>query len=137
MTLNNPRRSPGVSAQDWVQAANTAAGSTVYLSKANGSPGGTETIDKQFVCPKAGTIGDLFVRLSLAPGAGKNLVITVRKSGADQALTCTISDAAVIGNDITHTFTVAAGDYITISANLTAGATAQLVSASVSYEISV
>ena len=118
---------------DWVQSGNTSAGSTYYLSKSSGSPGGNETVDKIFVCPRIGIIANLYVILSAAPGAGKNLVLTVRKNGADQTLTCTISEAATTGNDTAHTFNVAAGDYLSISAVLDAAATVQLVSASITY----
>jgi hypothetical protein len=62
-----------------------------------------------------GTIRNLYVKLDVAPGAGTSRVFTVRKNGADQALTCTISGAGTTQcNDTTNSFAVVAGDRICV-----------------------
>ena len=67
------------------------------------------------VVPRAGTLKNLFAAVSAAPGAAKSWVFTVRKNGADQALTCTISGASsTSASDVANTFTAAAGDEIEI-----------------------
>lgn len=65
------------------------------------------------VAPCAGTISDFYVNFSVAPGAG-NYVLTLRKNGVDTTVVCTVTNPATSASDTTHSFTVAAGDYITI-----------------------
>jgi hypothetical protein len=68
----------------------------------------------QWITPIAGTIGKLYVYDSL--GSGQSLAITLRKNGADQPLTCTIGASQSTCSDITHTFSVVAGDRLSIKA---------------------
>ncbi len=64
----------------------------------------------------AGTFSNLKIYLQTAPGSGKSWTFTVRKNGVDTALTLSIADTATSGTDTTHSFTVAAGDKISIKA---------------------
>lgn len=74
-----------------------------------------------FVCPAAGRIRDLFVKIKTAGGAGKTVTYTVQKSTnggtsfADTTLTCGVVGTATTGSDTTHQPTVAAGDLLAIA----------------------
>jgi hypothetical protein len=60
-------------------------------------------------------LSKLHVALQTAPGTGDSYAITVRKNGADEALTCTVSGTATAASDLTNTVTLAdSGDLWTI-----------------------
>lgn len=63
--------------------------------------------------PIAGTVKNFYATASNASGAGQSYVFTLRKNGADQTVTCTMSNTTTC-NDTTHSFAVAAGDTMTI-----------------------
>jgi hypothetical protein len=65
---------------------------------------------------RAGTISQLFVELSAAPGAGAGdgYSFTLRKNGADTTLTCTITQPATSASNTANSVAVVAGDYIDI-----------------------
>lgn len=73
-----------------------------------------------FVCPADGFIKNLFGKLKTAAAGGKIVTLTVRKSTdggatfADTLLTCSITDPAVIGANITNRVAVAQGDILGI-----------------------
>lgn len=70
--------------------------------------------DRRTVMPTAGTIKNLYVRLNADPGTDPDAYrFTLRKGGASQTLTCTITADDVTGSDTTHSVAVAAGDIIT------------------------
>jgi hypothetical protein len=73
----------------------------------------TEGFDSYYICSRAGIIKNLFVETDLAAELGKDIVITVRKNGVDQTLTCTLSEATT-ANDTANSFSVAAGDKISV-----------------------
>jgi hypothetical protein len=78
------------------------------------APDATEA-DVYIVVPCAGTIDNLYVELGGASGSGESHAFTVRKNGADTALTVTISGATdTTGNDTGNSFTVAAGDKLSL-----------------------
>lgn len=80
-----------------------------YLSTAQFAVGG-------FNVPEAGTMKNLYVRLSSAQPATGSLVITVQKNLADTALTVTIAAGTAGGtthSDTTHTVAWNAGDILT------------------------
>lgn len=81
------------------------------------------TTEYRFVVPHGATVKNLYARVGTAPGAGQGVAITVRKNGSDQTLTCTITDTNTSANDTTHSFSVAAGDDISIKAVTTATGT--------------
>lgn len=79
----------------------------------------------RMVAPCAGTIRNLYVVTDAAPGAGQTFIYTIRKNGADGAITCTLSGAAATtGNDTTNTATVAAGDTFDVKVVISAAAAA-------------
>lgn len=89
-----------------------AAGTTFFPPGGGGLPSGTEA-NVQGASPAA-TISSFYVQLSANIGVGNTIALTFRKAGADQTVTCTISGAASACNDTTHTFTVTAGDLLSI-----------------------
>ena len=70
--------------------------------------------DTYFIVPDTGTINNLYVTLSAAPTAGKSWIFTVTKGGVDTTVTTTISDSATTGNSSGNSFSVVAGDLISI-----------------------
>lgn len=67
------------------------------------------------IVPAAGTIKNLYVKMQGTAGTGNTNTFTVRKNEADQTVTCAISgNVATTCNDTTHSFTVVAGDRITL-----------------------
>lgn len=90
----------------------TLTAGTRYASIGGGGvPSATEA-DVGVAAPSATTMLNLQVNLSVAPGTGQTLAVTLRKNGADTALTCTISNSAVTGQDLTHTVSIAQNDVI-------------------------
>lgn len=79
----------------------------------------------QFAVTRPGTIRNLRVRIAGAGTDAVNAVYTVRKNGVDTALTVTISNTSVGGvNDLAHSFTVVAGDLISLSCTKAGAVTA-------------
>ena len=72
--------------------------------------------DGQTLFPTAGTLKNLYVELTAAPGAGKSRTYTIWKNGIAQSLVVTISDSATTGSDTdpAHAVTIAAGDKVAI-----------------------
>jgi hypothetical protein len=63
---------------------------------------------------RAGTIRNLRVRVNAVSTSANNIVYTVRKNGAAQALTVTLAANVADGSDLVNSFTVAAGDLIDV-----------------------
>jgi len=71
--------------------------------------------DHRQVVPTAGTIKNLYVKLSIDPGtAPEAFRFTLRKGGASQTLTVTITADDTTGSDLVNSFAVVAGDILTI-----------------------
>lgn len=62
----------------------------------------------------AGTLANLKVFISVAPGAGNSWTITARKNGASTTVTCTIANPNTTCSDTTHTAAFAVGDTINV-----------------------
>jgi len=60
----------------------------------------------ELLIPCAGTIKNLFVNASAAPGTGKYATFTVRKNQSNQTVIVTLSGAQTNGNDVDHSFVV-------------------------------
>lgn len=91
--------------------AGTAAGTTYMRSWSSGQADTGAEISAIPV-PFAGTIKNLYVKYEDALNVTVNRVFTVRKNGADTALTCTVT--ANNASDTTNSFTVVAGDVISV-----------------------
>lgn len=87
------------------------AATTTYYGSSYDST--TET-DSKFPCPVAGTVKNLYVSADGAISGANTAIFTVRKNGADQAVTCTVTAGALTANDTTHSFTVALGDLLSV-----------------------
>lgn len=94
---------------------------TLYFAQ----PGASAATTTEFRWPVTYTqeIRNLYVKLGTAPGGGETVVITLRKNGSNQTLSVTISGTDTTGNDTTHTFTVAAGDELSIGVTTSGGGT--------------
>ncbi len=78
----------------------------------------TATVTRGLV-PFAGVVKNLYVVISVAPGGTATRTFTLRKNGSDQAVTCTVPAGGTTASDTTHSFTVVAGDALTITSTLT------------------
>lgn len=77
------------------------------------NPNNTTTeANAQEIISGSGTMSDLFVELTTAPGVGNTVTITLMLNGVASALTCTVSGTATTASDTTNTVTVSAGDKI-------------------------
>lgn len=89
------------------------AATALYLAPGWTAAAGATEI--QFAVTRPGTIRNLYVNQGIAGDAVTN-VYTVRKNGVDTVLTVsTGNDVAGVASDTTHSFTVVAGDLISIS----------------------
>jgi len=71
--------------------------------------------DHRVVVPTAGTIKNLYVKLSADPGTAPEAYrFTLRKGGVNQTLTVTITADDTTGSDLVNSFAVAAGDVLTM-----------------------
>lgn len=69
---------------------------------------------RQLIAPIAMDFHDMYMQLGVAPGAGTSRTAQSRKNLSTDNLTLTISDAATLGSDTTHTTSLAAQDLIDI-----------------------
>lgn len=67
----------------------------------------------------AGTFSDLCMNTDVAPGGSASYAFKVRKAATDTSLAATISAAALLASDHTHTVAVAAGDLVSLSSTPT------------------
>jgi len=69
----------------------------------------------QLLIPCPGIISNFYIRSSAAAGSGKTLTYTILKNGVAQTLTTSLTGTSqVTNNDIVNSFTVVAGDKISI-----------------------
>ena len=95
--------------------ATTAIGiATAYLT----APGQTGSATEIYLAlaTRSLTVRNLYCFAGTAPGGVATVVLTVRKNASDQITTCPITGAGTTCNDTTNTFTVAAGDQLSIKA---------------------
>lgn len=93
---------------------NDSGVNTTYTGYYGANITSTTEISRQQVISTPGTFSKFYISLTAAPGVGKSYAITFRKNGADQAITLTISDTNTDGSDLTNSFSVVAGDVISI-----------------------
>lgn len=91
----------------------TTISATKYAPFGSGRATAAE-VDAQVICAAGGVIDRLYVHVSTAPTAGNSWVFTLYKNGVSTGLTCTVADAAVTANDVTHTVSIAAADRISV-----------------------
>ncbi len=96
----------------------TTAGSTKYGGLISGSTTSFESVASGAVdqiIPAPGSIKNLRIQLSTAPGVGESAVFTVRKNGIGTAMTVTISDTSTKGSDLLHSISVVPEDMVEVS----------------------
>lgn len=109
-----------------------AAGATIYFTVFGTNANNLITVEnqRQTASNIAFTMSRFYVTtLTAQPGTG-SLVLTMRKAGVSQALTITIAagSAAGVFSDTSNSFSVAAGDLLTLQVvNNASSASAQLV----------
>lgn len=93
---------------------------SMFESKYNSLAGGAwwdSAIDATEQCVSTpGTLKNLFIELSAAPGDGQSTTFTVMKNEVATALTVTVADTATTGSDVAHEVAVVAGDVICLRA---------------------
>lgn len=90
-------------------AAAMTAGNTYFLGA---SASDTTEANVGYVFTEKGVLCNMYVRLTVAPSAGKTVTTTLRLNGGSVALTKAIVDANTTGQDQAHYVNVAVGDYI-------------------------
>lgn len=96
--------------------AGTTAGTTYLRGWASTALEAGENVSR-IVVPFAGTIRNLYVQYEPGSTVTQNRVFVVRKNAVDTAVTCTVSSSTA--NDTTNSFTVNAGDLLSISVTTT------------------
>lgn len=93
-----------------------ALSTTVYAQWFFGSSFQANETNRQIQAVFAGTIKNLYVRTSTAQSGTGSLVVTLRNNTADTTVTLTIAAGAAAGTftDLVNSFTVAAGDDLSI-----------------------
>lgn len=122
--LNTPSFSANVVVYDTIHGATKGAlgAATDYLAGI-----GVTAVTSEYplhIVRRAGTVRTLYCYLGTAAGGSDGVIFTVRKNGSDQATACTISAAGQTCNNTADTFTVVAGDRISIKAVSSAGTAA-------------
>lgn len=103
-----------------------AAAGTCYLVPGFGARADLGANAVGFIATAAGSISKLRAK-AVAGTTGDTLVLTVQKNASDQTLTATLAAGGTSASDLTHSFSVAAGDEISVKAvagaSTSAGAT--------------
>ena len=129
----------------WAQigSAGISGGTLVYATITGGAKGAlgaatgylvgpgvawtTSTEHALYVATRAATVRSLYCNLGTAPGGTDTVGVTVRKNGSDQTTTVNYTGTdSGDKHDTVHTFSVAAGDRVTIKGVSTAGTAADL-----------
>lgn len=93
--------------------------STDYIAPVYGGASTATEANVTMTMPTAGTLSKFYGKLDVAPGGGATRVFTLRKNGADTALTFTFGAGDTSKNDTTHSVSYVAGDTISISMAIT------------------
>lgn len=114
-------------------AGAVGGGATVYPLPGTGTAA-EAAAELKIPIARSGIVRNLYVKMATAPAGAVVDTITIRKGGADQALTCTVTAAATTGNDTTNSFAVVAGDELSVKYVSGGGSTAANVIVSFEYE---
>lgn len=108
-------------------ASLTATTATRYLNPFAAGAFQTTEANALGVVSAPGTIRNLAIKLTAAPGVGISSIYTLNVNGSASALTVTISGAGTSASDTTHNVTVAAGDTISLVRTTSGGSPATAV----------
>lgn len=97
-------------------SATVAINTTTYEAPSISTNNASESA-RQLIMPEAGTFKNFYVNLSVGQTGNGALTFTFRKNGVNTALQIVIPSGSAGGvySDVTHSFTVAAGDKVSIS----------------------
>ena len=99
------------------------AGNTIFMG--TWATAATELVFVQQIIPFKATITNLYVKSSAAPGAGQTYTFTLMKNGIAQNLAVILDGAAqTTGSNTSFGIDIDSGDYISLRAIASAGATA-------------
>lgn len=118
-----------------VQDLTIGASTTTYISY-NQVSNAVEA-RRNYIMPMAGTIREMYVVMSGTQDASGSLVITMRKNGSSQTLAVTVAAGSGTGtySDTSNSFSVSAGDLVSIQVTNNATATsARIVSVVTVFE---
>jgi hypothetical protein len=88
-----------------------SSGTTKFLIPWGGET--TNEVEAGVVVP-SGTARKLVVSLSVAPGGGRSVTITVRKNEANTSLGCMVAEANLTCTDLSDSVTFSDGDRLSI-----------------------
>lgn len=108
------------------------ANQTVFVGVGSG---GTSEGGFIIPLPVPGTIKNMSLRSTADPGVGQTYTATMRKLSADTTLTCQITSGNSMANDGTHSFTVAANDYVCLKVVLSVTAATSAFTVACEYDI--
>lgn len=130
-----------------IVGANSSAGNKTpfYLNSQTGVGGAGATqffvvggsateLNVYGVAPATGTFRNLWLNLNTAPGGVQTDTFTLRVNGADTAITCVVTGAAVSGSDITHAVPVTKGQTWSIKIVGSAAAAATIVNGGIELD---
>ena len=86
------------------------------------------------IMPYAGTVSLMYV-VAANTLTTASATITARKNGSDQTLVTTLAGGADTGNDTTHSFSVVAGDYVSVRCTAAAGGAGTIVPVTVGVQV--
>jgi hypothetical protein len=110
------------------------AGATNYMNPGSGTPNASEI---SIPIPKTGTIAEMWVYAATAPGVGVTDTMTVRKNGVNTSMTVSLAGAGQTGYDNVHSFSLSAGDRISISYTAGVGSVASDIMVTLVYKTPV
>ena len=102
-----------------VPLTNGAGDLLFFLNDNTNTPSNTNppsiAVGTQRMCAITGTLGNLYVQISAAPGLGTSRAFTVWINGVATLLTCTVTGAATTANNTATSVSVTAGDRISVA----------------------
>lgn len=139
-----PTSTPTASGKVWWNVQSDAVGQPIFGSSNNSTSTlqytgvmgrGDATVEtrQQVIMPCAGTISNLYVVLSVAPAGVTAKIITLRVNGVASTLTTTVTGAATSNSDTIHSVSVAAGDLVSMEANVTGAPAASATRTSILF----
>lgn len=111
-------------------AVQVAAGETKYI----GHGLGTSAYTVGFVFAGGGTIRNLYVYSSGSPGAGQTYTCTLMKDNVAQTVTCTIVEGSNTSSDTSHSFSIGAGQRVSLRFVASASAASSIVQFAFQFE---
>ncbi|HEY1371870.1 MAG TPA: hypothetical protein VGH50_05320 [Candidatus Binatia bacterium] len=110
-------------------------GTTMVMAPGNGYDVAGSGFEPLGVPVSAGTLANLRVTVSPAPGGAETIDVDVVVNGAGSGIGCTITGASTTCTDLVNTFSASDGDLVTVEAASSAGATDAKVVFSLTHSV--